>query len=149
MIKGRKGSVFSVTFDAAGGGSSGSAGGTDAFEDGMRDILEILKKTELAASSRAAQIAAVYRRAGMTLSEALTRAWADVKSYTDAMEGGADATAALAGAAETYLSGLDQIRRYTPAKTSKSSQKSGSSGTSKPMASPSPDVSPPKLDGTT
>ncbi len=66
------------------------------------EIMDILRDTSAGMSSRAARIAAVFRREGVEVSEAFTRAWDTVKKFSELTD----------EKVGDYLSGLDEIRRY-------------------------------------
>lgn len=120
-----KGSVFTVVFDA------GGSGGSLAKESD--EIEAILRDTEVSVTSRVARIAAVYRRAGVGLSEAFRLAWADVKKF-------AEEAGEAVSKTEGYLSGLDEIRRYSGSRTTAAPATSTSTA-SKPSSSSSSSAS--------
>lgn len=156
-MKKSSGSVFTVVFDAGGSGKKKKGlnglvfgavvGAQTAFDalDAARDKLEkekneidaILRDTEASVTSRVARIAAVYRRAGVGISEAFRLAWADVKSF--AAEAGETVSKA-----ESYLSGLDVIRRYSGGRST-----AAPAGSSSAMPSTSPTISSPSTSTST
>ena len=113
--------ILKITFDGTGtkpkdifGQVSGAADKfadaaiTKPAADACDTVREILADTTASVISRVARIAAVYRRAGMTSSEAFRRAWAEVKAFAEKS----------GEAIGTYLSGLDEIKKYPAAGSS-------------------------------